>query len=453
MFENFMQLFEERNYLKMKEQLNEMHAPDVAILLEEVAEESQKKFLILFRLLNKELAAETFVEMSTDNQEYLINTFSDAELKSVFEELFVDDTVDIIEEMPANVVKRILNTSDAETRQYINQILKYPEDSAGSLMTMEYVSLKKHWTVKECFDRIRQVAVDKETVYTCYVTDEKRHLIGIVSVRTLLLNSYDTVIEDIMETEIISVDTNADREYVASVFAKYDLNAVPIVDLENRIVGIVTVDDALDVMDEEATEDIAKMAAVTPTDEPYLEQSVWQIWKSRVLWLLILLVSSTFTGIILSSYEQSLSTITTLLISCVPMIMGTGGNAGSQASVTITRSLAIGEVETSDAWRVLWKELRAAIILAITLAVACFVKLMLIDNLIFGEEYTWQVSAVVSLALLLTIVIAKTVGCLMPILAKLCKLDPAVVASPFITTIVDVLSLIVYCAIAVNLLA
>ena len=453
MFENFMQLFEERNYLKMKEQLNEMHAPDVAILLEEVAEESQKKFLILFRLLNKELAAETFVEMSTDNQEYLINTFSDAELKSVFEELFVDDTVDIIEEMPANVVKRILNTSDAETRQYINQILKYPEDSAGSLMTMEYVSLKKHWTVKECFDRIRQVAVDKETVYTCYVTDEKRHLIGIVSVRTLLLNSYDTVIEDIMETEIISVDTNADREYVASVFAKYDLNAVPIVDLENRIVGIVTVDDALDVMEEEATEDIAKMAAVTPTDEPYLEQSVWQIWKSRVLWLLILLVSSTFTGIILSSYEQSLSTITTLLISCVPMIMGTGGNAGSQASVTITRSLAIGEVETSDAWRVLWKELRAAIILAITLAVACFVKLMLIDNLIFGEEYTWQVSAVVSLALLLTIVIAKTVGCLMPILAKLCKLDPAVVASPFITTIVDVLSLIVYCAIAVNLLA
>ena len=450
MFEKFMELFEQRNYLEMKEQLNEMHAPDVAILLEEVAEESQKKFLILFRLLNKELAAETFVEMSTDNQEYLINTFSDAELKSVFEELFVDDTVDIIEEMPANVVKRILKASDAETRQYINQILKYPEDSAGSLMTMEFVSLKKHWTVKECFDRIRQVAVDKETVYTCYVTDEKSHLIGVVSVRALLLHSYETVIEDIMETEIISVDTNADKEYVASVFSKYDLTAIPIVDLENRIVGIVTVDDALDVMEEEATEDIAMMAAVAPTDEPYLEQSVWQIWKSRILWLLILLVSSTFTGIIINSYE---SMLTPLLFACVPMIMGTGGNAGSQASVTITRSLAIGEVETADTWRVLWKELRAALVLSVTLAVACFAKLMLIDNLCFGYEYTWQVSAVVSLALLLTIMIAKTVGCLMPILAKLCRLDPAVVASPFITTIVDVLSLIVYCGIAGQLLS
>ena len=449
MFEKFMQLFEQRNYLEMKEQLNEMHAPDVAILLEEVAEDSQKNFLILFRLLNKELAAETFVEMSSDNQEYLINTFSDAELKSVFEELFVDDTVDIIEEMPANVVKRILNQSDAETRQYINQILKYPEDSAGSLMTVEYVSLKKHWTVKECFDRIRKVAVDKETIYTCYVTDEKRRLIGVVSVRALLLHSYETVVEDIMETEIISVDTNADKEYVASVFSKYDLAAVPIVDLENRIVGIVTVDDALDVMEEEATEDIAMMAAITPTDEPYLEQSVWQIWKSRILWLLILLVSSTFTGIVINSYENML---TPLLFACVPMIMGTGGNAGSQASVTITRSLAIGEVETADTWRVLWKEIRASLVLAITLAVACFAKLMLIDNLIFGYEYTWQVSAVVSAALLLTIVIAKTVGCLMPILAKLCKLDPAVVASPFITTIVDVLSLIVYCNIAGALL-
>jgi magnesium transporter len=253
-----------------------------------------------------------------------------------------------------------------------------------------------------------------------------------------------------METEIISVDTNADKEYVASVFSKYDLTAIPIVDLENRIVGIVTVDDALDVMEEEATEDIAMMAAVAPTDEPYLEQSVWQIWKSRILWLLILLVSSTFTGIIINSYE---SMLTPLLFACVPMIMGTGGNAGSQASVTITRSLAIGEVETADTWRVLWKELRAALVLSTTLAVACFAKLMLIDNLIFGYEYTWQVSAVVSLALLLTIMIAKTVGCLMPILAKLCRLDPAVVASPFITTIVDVLSLIVYCGIAGQLLS
>ncbi|MCM1042743.1 MAG: magnesium transporter [Corallococcus sp.] len=442
-------LLDEKNYVQIKSVLNDMHPQDIALLLEDLSEISEKDIVILFRLLNKENAAETFVEMSSTNQEYLINAFSDAELKSVLDEMFLDDTVDIIEEMPASVVKRIINQSDSDTRALINQILKYPKDSAGTLMTVEYVSLKKNWTVRECFARIRKVAVDKETIYTCYVTDEKRKLIGIVSVKTLLLHSDDTVIEDIMETDVIAVDTNADKEFVVSQFSKYDLTAMPVVDMEHRIVGIVTVDDALDVMEDEASEDIAKMGAVTPSDTPYLEQSVFHIWKNRILWLVILLVSSTFTGLIINSYEAMLDG---LLFACVPMIMGTGGNAGSQASVTITRGLALKEIETRDVLRVMWKELRVSALLATTLAIACFGKLMLIDNLIFHYDYTYNLCLIISLALFLTIVLAKIVGCLMPILAKLCKLDPAVVASPFITTIVDVLSLILYCGIATALL-
>ena len=440
------ELLQEKNFRAIKDLLENEMPQDVALLLEELPD---KDMPIVFRLLSKELAADTFVEMSSESQEMLLNIFSDIELKAIFDEMFLDDTVDIIEEMPASVVKRIINQSDAETRKLINEILQYPRDSAGTIMTVEYVSLKKSWTVQQCFDRIRKTALDKETIYNCYVTDEKRHLIGRVTVKDLLLNGNDVKIDDIMETDVLAVETTDDKEYVAQQISKYDLNAMPVVDKESRIVGIITVDDVLDVMEEEATEDISKMAAVTPSHDSYLEQSVWQIWKNRIPWLLILMISATFTGLIINAYEATLSA---LLFACVPMIMGTGGNAGSQAAVTITRSLAIGEVRASDVLKVLWKELRVALSLGLVLAIACFGKLYLLDGLLFGNPYTWDVCLTVSLALLVTIVLAKLIGCMMPILAKICRLDPAVVASPFITTIVDILSLVLYCAIAQALL-
>ena len=440
------ELLQEKNFRAIKGLLENEMPQDVALLLEELPD---KDMPIVFRLLSKELAADTFVEMSSESQEMLLNIFSDNELKAIFDEMFLDDTVDIIEEMPASVVKRIINQSDAETRKLINEILQYPRDSAGTIMTVEYVSLKKSWTVQQCFDRIRKTALDKETIYNCYVTDEKRHLIGRVTVKDLLLNGNDVKIDDIMETDVLAVETTDDKEYVAQQISKYDLNAMPVVDKESRIVGIITVDDVLDVMEEEATEDISKMAAVTPSHDSYLEQSVWQIWKNRIPWLLILMISATFTGLIINAYEATLSA---LLFACVPMILGTGGNAGSQAAVTITRSLAIGEVRASDVLKVLWKELRVALSLGLVLAIACFGKLYLLDGLLFGNPYTWDVCLTVSLALLVTIVLAKLIGCMMPILAKICRLDPAVVASPFITTIVDILSLVLYCAIAQALL-
>ncbi len=447
--ETITELLTNKNFRELKQLINKMKPQDIALMLEEIPE---KEIPVVFRLLSKENAADTFVEMSSDDQEAIINVFTDAELKAVFDEMFLDDTIDVIEEMPANVVKRIINQSDAETRKLINEILKYPKDSAGTLMTVEYVSLKKNWTVKECFDRIRKTAPDKETIYNCYVTDEKRKLIGQVTVRTLLTNTYETVIGDIMETDVISVETTADKEFVASQFSKYDLNAIPVVDTENRIVGIITVDDVLDVMEEEATEDISKMAAVTPSDRPYLEQSVWRIWLNRIPWLLLLMVSATFTGLIINTYEFTLNQLSPLLFACIPMLMDTGGNAGSQASVTIIRGLALNEVRPRDILNVLWKEIRVSVLLAAVLAAACFAKLQLIDRLIFGYAYTPVISAVVSLALFITVVIAKIVGCLLPLIAKKCRLDPAVVASPFITTIVDALSLIIYCSIAVSVL-
>lgn len=440
------QLLDAKNYRELKAILNDEMPQDIALLLEELPD---KVMPPVFRLLGKELAAEVFVEMSTDSQEQLLSVFSDAEVKAVFEEMFLDDAVDVIEEMPASVVKRIINQADPETRKQINEILQYPKDSAGTIMTVEYVSLKANWTVKDCFDRIRKVAVDKESIYTCYVTDEKRKLLGVVTVKDLLLNSYETVVCDIMEEDVIFCLTTDDKEQVALTMQKYDLYALPVVDGENRVVGIITIDDVLDVIEEEATEDIAMMTAVTPSNEAYLEQSVWEIWKNRVPWLLILMISATFTGIVINAYESKL---TALLFACVPMLMGTGGNAGSQSSVTIIRALAVGDVEPRDALRVVWKELRVSILLALCLGVACFGKLMLIDGLLLGYPYTWDVCLVVALSLFGTIVLAKLVGCLMPILAKVLKLDPAVVASPFITTIVDVMSLIIYCQIAINVL-
>ncbi len=443
------ELLQKKNYREIKSLINCEKAQDTAQLLELLPE---KELPIIFRLLSKENAAEAFVEMSSDSQELLLNSFSDAELKAIFDEMFLDDTVDIIEEMPASVVKRIINQSDPETRKQINEILKYPQDSAGTIMTVEYVSLKKGWTVKECFDRIRQEAVDKETIYNCYVTDETRRLIGTVTVKQLLLSSYETIVADMMETNVLSVQTNDDKELVAQQMSKYDLSAIPVVDTENRIVGIITVDDVLDVVEDEATEDMAIMAAITPTDEPYLLQTVWQTCKSRLPWLLILMISATFTGLIINHYESALNSLSTLLFACVPMLMDTGGNAGGQASVTLIRGLALDEVHPRDCLRVVWKEFRVSLILGFALAVACFAKLILIDRLIFQYAYTFELCFVISLSLFLTVVIAKLVGSLMPLLAKTLKLDPAVVASPVITTIVDALSLMIFCKIALSVL-
>lgn len=446
-----LELLAEKNFREIKRLINDLQPQDNALLFEEL---NDKDILPIFRLLSKENAAETFVEMSYDCQELLLNTFTDAELKAVFDEMFLDDTVDIIEEMPANVVKRIIKQSDTETRKLINEILKYPKDSAGSIMTVEYVSLRRQWTVKECFDRIRKVAVDKETIYNCYVTDDKRKLIGTLTVKDLLLHDYETVIEEFMITDVISAEATDDKEFVAQQISKYDLSVLPIVDSENLMLGIVTVDDVLDVMEQEATEDISIMAAVTPSTDTYMEQSVWQIWKNRIPWLLLLMISATFTGLIINTFEGTLNMLSPLLFACIPMLMDTGGNAGSQASVTVIRGLALDEIRPRDAAKVLWKEIRVSVMLAAVLAVVCFGKLYLLDGMAFGKllgygMYPWYICLAVSASLFATIVLAKIVGCLMPLLAKVCKLDPAVVASPFITTIVDALSLIIYCYVSI----
>lgn len=447
--EQVITLLQEKKFREIKEIVNNMMPQDCALLLEELPEKDMPP---VFRLLSKENAAETFVEMTSDSQQLLLTVFTDAELKAVFDEMFLDDTVDIIEEMPANVVKRIIAQSDAETRKQINQILNYPKDSAGTIMTVEYLSLRKHWTVKECFDRIRATAQDKETIYICYVTDNERKLQGLVTVKDLLLHSYETPIADFMETDVISVETTDDKEYAAQQISKYDLSAIPVVDAENRMVGIITVDDVLDVVEQAATEDISIMAAVTPSEVTYLNQSIWQIWKNRIPWLLLLMISATFTGLIINKFEGNLNLLSPLLFACIPMLMDTGGNAGGQASVTIIRGLALNDIHPRDVGRVIWKEFRVAFMLASCLGVVCFGKLMLIDGLLFGYNYTWNICLVVSLALFATVMIAKFVGCIMPILAKICKLDPAVVASPFITTIVDILSLLIFCGIAMTVL-
>jgi len=362
--------------------------------------------------------------------------------------------VDLLEEMPANVVKRLLAQSDSETRSYINEVLKYPKDSAGSIMTIEYVSLRASMSVEEAFDRIRRTAIDKETIYNCYVTDETNRLIGLVSAKDLMLAEKQAAVGEIMEENVIYVKTTDDKEDVARKISNYGFLAIPVVDHEMRLVGIVTVDDAMDVLQEENTEDIAKMAAITPTDKPYLKTGVFSIWKNRVPWLLVLMVSATFTGLILNTYEARLNAISAMLFACVPMIMDTGGNAGSQASVTVIRALALGELETRDILKVVWKEFRVSLLLGVTLAATCFCKLMLIDNLLFGfDGYTPARCAVVSVALMFTVTVAKLVGCMLPLIAKKCRLDPAVVASPFITTIVDAVSLVLYCSLAVAVLA
>lgn len=435
------ELLEQKKYASLRDILTEMHPADVATMFDEL---EKRQISLLFRLLPKELAAETFVELDPDNQEALIKAFSDNELKEVLDEMYLDDAVDLVEEMPANVVRRILQNTDEETRKMINEVLKYPKDSAGSMMTIEYVQLKESMTVSDSFQTIRRTGIDKETIYSCYVTDQNRRLKGIVTAKGLLLSDSDMLIGDIMDEDVISVFTTDDKEEVVQKFQLYNLIAMPVVDKENRLVGIITVDDAIDVIEQEATEDIETMAAITPTDKPYLKTGVFETWWKRIPWLLLLMISATFTSVIINSYDAALATLG--LAAFMPMIMGTGGNAGSQASVTIIRGLSIGEIEMGDIIRIIWKELRVSLLCGITMAIATFGKIMLI------EQPGFMTSVVVSLTLVATIVTAKLVGCVLPILAKRVGFDPAVMASPFITTIVDALSLVIYFRIATMIL-
>ena len=444
-----LRLLEQKKYHSLRDILATMNPADLAYILNELDE---RKLPLVFRLLPKELAAEAFVEMDPEQQELLIQGFSDRELKEVLDEMFVDDAVDVVEEMPANVVKRILAQADPDMRKQINEILRYPEDSAGSIMTPEYVSLRPAMTVEEAILRIRRTGVDKETIYTCYVTRD-RHLIGTVSVKSLLLcGSDDTPIADIMEENVISVNTHDDQEKVAQMFSKYNFLALPVTDNEGRMVGIVTFDDAMDVMEDEATEDMQMMAGVSPSDKPYVRSGVWELVKGRIPWLLLLMLSATFTGLIITHFENALAACTALT-AFIPMLMGTGGNSGAQASVAVIRSISLGEVEFRDLPGIVWKEIRVAVLCGVILAVCNFVKMMLVDRLLMqNPDITVTVALVVCVTLVFVVLVAKTIGSILPMAAKKIGLDPAVMASPFITTIVDALSLLIYFAVASALL-
>lgn len=434
-------LLKAKKYSTLRDILVTMNPNDIAQVMGGLDDE---RIPLLFRLLPKELAAETFVEMDTDAQEMLIIGFSDTELKEIVDELYVDDAADLVEEMPANVVRRILKQATPEMRNSINQILRYPENSAGSIMTTEYVGLRPEMTVGESLKAIRRKGVDKETIYTCYVT-ENRTLIGVVSVKDLLLAANDdVVISDFMLRNIISVNTQTDREEVARMLSKYGFLAMPVVDSDNRMVGIVTFDDAMTVLQEEVTEDIEIMAGMTPSEESYLKTTPWEMFKNRFPWLLLLMVSATFTGMIITSFESALAQVV-VLTAFIPMLMGTGGNSGSQSSVTVIRALSLGELKFSDMGTVIWKELRTSLLCGVVLGVACFGKVMLVDNLLMGNaDVSMWIALVVSLALVVTVILAKLVGCVLPLFAKKLGFDPAVMASPFITTIVDALSLLIY---------
>ena len=437
-----LKMLDEKKYASLRDILVTMNPSDVAGLFDGLEE---KQIPVMFRLLPKEQAAETFVEMEPEAQQLLIQGFSDNELREVLDELYVDDAADLVEEMPANVVRRILTQADPEMRSSINQILRYPENSAGALMTMEYVSLRPDMTVEESILRIRRQGVDKETIYTCYVLSADRTLQGIVTVKDLLLaESDDTEIKEIMTENVISVTTQDDQEEVAKMFSKYNFLALPVVDTEKRMVGIVTFDDAMDVMEEEATEDMEIMAAMTPSEKSYLKSTPFDLYKHRIPWLMLLMVSATFTGMIISSFESALALLPALT-AFIPMLMDTGGNCGSQSSVTVIRALSLDELELSDVFDVLWKEVRTAVLCGISLAAVCFLKVLLVDRLLMhNESISLSVDLVICLALGVTVVMAKMVGCTLPLLAKRLGFDPAVMASPFITTIVDALSLLVY---------
>ena len=443
-------LLEQGNYLALKPRIAEENPVDLARLLEEL---SPAQRLQVFRILPKDLAADTFVELDRDTQQRLLYEMADHELRAMMDELFLDDAVDLVEEMPANVVKRLLAQSDPQTRESINRLLRYPKDSAGSIMTPEFISLQAEMTVEQAFEKIRRLAIDSETIYTCYVTDRSKHLTGHVSAKDLMLAPRSHTVGQIMDTHVIRAHTGQDRETVARMLADYGFLALPIVDTEDRLVGIVTVDDAIEVLQQETTEDIAKMAATAPSDKPYLKTRVWEIYKNRLPWLLILMVSATFTGWILNVYETRLAAISSVLFACVPMLMDTGGNCGAQASVTVIRALSLGELRTRDLLAVLAKELRAALLLGLTLALACYAKLRLLDGGLMGfAGYTPLRCGVIALTLFCTVLLAKAIGGTLPLLAKACRLDPAVVASPLITTLVDALALMLYCTLAVTIL-
>ena len=448
--ENTLQtLLADKKYSTIRDILVTMNPADIAAVFSGVEPDKQP---LLFRLLPKELAAESFVEMESEEQESLIRGISDKELRQVMDELYVDDAVDIVEEMPANVVQRILAQADPEMRKEINEILQYPEDSAGSVMTTEYVKLTPDMTVGDAILRIRRTGVDKETIYTCYVL-KNRLLVGTVSVKSLLLAPSDLqTIDSIMDTNLITVSTHTDQEEVAQMMSKYNLLAIPVVDGDNRMVGIVTFDDAMDVVEEETTEDMEIMAGMTPSDKTYLKSSPLDLFIHRIPWLSLLMISATFTGIIISQFEKKLEALT-CLAAFIPMLMDTGGNSGSQSSVTVIRALSLGELEFKDLGKVIWKEVRTAVICGLVLSVLCFGKVMLIDRLLMhNEDVSLMVAVVVGLTLAVTVLCAKLVGCTLPMLAKKLGFDPAVMASPFITTIVDALSLLVYFGIATTLL-
>ncbi|MDO4608477.1 MAG: magnesium transporter [Clostridia bacterium] len=440
-------LIEKRNFLRLKQILSDMQPADIAEILDEAKD---KDILVIFRLLPKELAAEVFVEFDSDKQEFLLNAFSDKELREVLDELFMDDAADIIDEMPASVAKRILKNTDANTRRMINQLLAYPDDSAGSIMTTEYIDLKRTMTVDEALDKIRRVGLDTETIYTCYVIGSRRKLFGTLSLKDLILSPKDAIVGEIMDENIVSAHTLDDKEDVAAMFDRYDMLALPVVDNEGRLVGIITVDDAIDVLQEEASEDIEKMAAILPSEKTYLKTGVFETFRSRIPWLLLLMISATFTGAIISSFEARLAQCIAL-VAFIPMLMGTGGNSGSQASVSVIRALSLGDIEFRDIFRVIWKELRVSLIAGIVLAIVNFAKLYLIDYLWLhtfdtGAELYEMIT--ICITLIFVVVVAKLVGSTLPIIAEKCGLDPTVMASPLVTTILDAVSLLIYFGIA-----
>ena len=436
------ELLDSKQYTRLRQMLSELNDADIAALLEEMEEQDMLK---VFRILPKDLAADVFSYMDVDNQQFIITSLSDRDAANIVDNLMAADAADLMEEMPANVVKKILANASPETRRDINHLLRYPEDSAGSIMTVEYVDLKENLTVDEAIARIRKIGVDSETINICYVLDSRRKLVGTVALRYLLLSQPDEVISDIMHENVISISTMMDQEEVARQFQKYDFTAMPVVDNENRLVGIITVDDIVDILQEEATEDIEKMAAIVPSDKPYMKTGVLETWKKRIPWLLLLMVSATFTGRIIASYESALSACM-VLSTFIPMLMDTGGNAGSQASVSIIRGISLDEIRFYDLPGVIWKEARVALLCGVTLSAANFVKLMLFDRVAV------QVAFVICITLVVTVFVAKIVGCSLPMLAKKIGFDPAVMASPFITTIVDALSLVIYFQIATVLL-
>lgn len=439
--EELTKLVKDKDFRKLKFLLDRMNGVDVAEFLEEL---SLNEAILVYRMLPKAEASDVFAFLPVEIQGEIIAAVTDAELKSVVEDLYVDDMVDMLEELPATVVRRVLENATPETRNLVNQFLNYPEESAGSIMTAEYIALKQDMTVRDSFDYIRQVGQDKETIYVLFVTDQERHLEGIVTVKDLLMHQYEDIVGDIMDSNIVSVSTTDDQEEAVNLMKRYDLMSMAVVDNEKRMVGIITVDDAVDVMQEETTEDIEKMAAIVPTEKPYLKTSVFETWKSRIPWLMLLMVSATFTGLIIDSFESALA-VCVVLTGFIPMLMDTGGNSGSQASVTVIRGLSLGEIEFPDLPKVIWKEIRVAMCCGVTLAAINFVKIMVVDHMIFGRsDITIMVDLAVCTTLFFTIVCAKIIGCTLPMVADRLGFDPAVMASPFITTLVDAISLLIY---------